>query len=701
MKKPKPSLDGFRLMDRLTPDASHGRLVAILATSYELQAEFFETDYLPTLLGLGAWDDRAWTSRIALEKSLAELEAATVLADAHPYRGRPRSLRVEVAPVPLDAGRALHAKVMLAVYEDAVRMLVGSANLTEPGYRRNREVVAALSASVARTSQARLIAGAMHQFEELLGSWLTPGARQCVQLAVDRLDTWTTDDEATATEWFAWSGGKIPLWEQFLLRWPLYERIERITIVSPFWSDEDESGPITTFVRAVRERNALSASATLQLMTEACPDTEQSYKPVLPESFGSFDARSLDIEAAAVAIDPRETDTGDGSSAVRPLHAKVVLLEGLDTSLIYLGSANFTRHGWGFLNNALSANVEGGLIVRRNGEARKQLRGLLPKTSGAPVPLAGAASGRLALPESSPQELPWPAFLREALLAPSEQDPEHLDLVLTVSDVAAGPWSVAYLTTEATSQELLFSTESPGDSELVHRITLTRDALGRLLRDQEVHVRWWKCPEGRAFPLNVAQSAKTALPISPGSARPEEAHLIAYYQGRIAREDLCPDPDTLSEIAGVGAELVEAQGVDTSRIQSYIVREFVEALKGINDDLKRAAMAPKASMRLALLGPVSPVALARRVLDAVDHGRTPTAAGFQLVEILACLNAARCFECAPRFRNDWITVVDDAARQVAGIFTALERRFPSSLTQDFHRYASAVRDCQAAMVPKA
>jgi hypothetical protein len=143
MKKKAQSTDDRKLMDRLAPDPALGRLLGILATTYEMQPEFFETDFLPTLLGLGAWDDRSWTSRIALEKHLAELEASSVLLDARPYRGRPRSLRVEVEPVFLHAGRILHAKVLVRVYEEAVCFIFGSANLTEPGYRRNREIAVA------------------------------------------------------------------------------------------------------------------------------------------------------------------------------------------------------------------------------------------------------------------------------------------------------------------------------------------------------------------------------------------------------------------------------------------------------------------------------------------------------------------------------------------------------------------------------
>ncbi|MEW6441457.1 MAG: hypothetical protein AB1640_11030 [bacterium] len=46
--------------------------------------------------------------------------------------------------------------------------------------------------------------------------------------------------------------------------------------------------------------------------------------------------------------------------------------------------------------------------------------------------------------------------------------------------------------------------------------------------------------------------------------------------------------------------------VDTARIQSYQIREFVEALQGIRDDLKNASGACEQAMRMALVGVVSP-----------------------------------------------------------------------------------------------
>jgi hypothetical protein len=445
MKKLQPNSDDCKLMDRLLPDPSLGRLLGFLTVSYEMQPEFFETDFLPTLLGLGAWDDRSWTSRIALERHLAELETATMLVDARPYRKRPRSLRVQVVPVGLGVGRLLHAKVLVGVYDESVRLIVGSANLTESGYRRNREVVAVLTASAKRPGDARLIADAIGEMGNLVERWMTDSARRLQTLALQRLEEWAID-KTPADQWFAWGGGKQALWQKFLARWPTTDQVERISIVSPFWSEESANGPVTTLVRALRQNGTLAANPKVLLLTEAAPDNLSNYKPKLPESYGDFDACSLGVQAIALAVDPRvppkEVGMGDEFSGTRSLHAKIVLLEGLNNSLLFVGSANFTRHGWGFLPVDLRPNIEAGLIFRRTGAGRSVLQSLIPKTIGEPVPLAGAAAGQLALADPLPDQFPWPAFLLEVLLAASENDVEHLDLVIKIADTVTGPWSI-------------------------------------------------------------------------------------------------------------------------------------------------------------------------------------------------------------------------------------------------------------------
>ena len=699
MKKTK-NTDDRKLMDRLTPEPALGRLLGMVATTYEMQPEFFETDFLPTLLGLGAWDDRNWTSRIALERYLAELEAASVLVDARPYRGRPRSLRVEVQPVYLPAGRILHAKILVNVYEEAIRLVFGSANLTEPGYRRNREVAAAVTATAKRQLESQLVRDALHSMRPLLGRWITPSAEQLLDLADGRLSDWAGETREQGV-WFVWGGTAVPLWQQVIDLWPANDRVERMTIVSPFWSEEDHDGPITKLIANLRSRDQIGENLELRLLTEAAPDKQGTYRPKLPESFASFDARSIGVTASAVAVDPRvppeEVGMTEGFSGTRCLHAKVVLMEGLENSLTFFGSANFTRRGWGFLLNPEQANIEAGLVMRRSGQARSHLQSLIPATTGDPVELAGAAQGRLVPPEPSPEELAWPGFLLDVLLTPSQANPDRLDLVVLVEpqDVA-GSWRIEHLPTKDEPSATALVIHDPGNP-VAHQVSLslTQSQLERLLREQEVHVKWWLCEEGRSFPVNVVAEARTTLPISPRSGHPEEQHLIAYYQGRITWEDLFPPPDDGLGSNDPGFEKAEPSGVDTSRIQSYIVREFVEALKGITDDLKASAQSPKACMRLALLGSVSPVALARRVLEAAETGdRTPTASGFQLVEILGCLDRARSFPASPRFENDWTALVEEAAQKVVGMLESLRRRFPGTFSGDFQRYEKAIRQHQ-------
>ena len=97
-------------------------------------------------------------------------------------------------------------------------------------------------------------------------------------------------------------------------------------------------------------------------------------------------------------------------------------------------------------------------------------------------------------------------------------------------------------------------------------------------------------------------------------------------------------------------------------------------------------------MRLALLGPVSPVALAQTVHYAVDAGgRTPMAAAFQLVEILACLKSARSFAVPERLSEAWERHLGDATNKITTIFNQLLGAHGEPLaSKAFDRYQKMV-----------
>jgi phosphatidylserine/phosphatidylglycerophosphate/cardiolipin synthase-like enzyme len=685
-----------KLIDRLVPKLQYGPRLGLLGTTYEFDPEFFEIDFLPTLLELGVWDDRSWSSRIGVEKALAELEAATILTDARCYRGRPHSLRVELQPIDIGAGAKLHAKLLLIVYEQAVRLVVGSANLTENGFRKNREVAAVIEATPNDSAASLLIQNALVGFDTVLGRGRSKSTEIVLALARQQLDSWSSDIQSDEQEWFQWSGGTVRLWREFLGRWPRGEPVERITVVSPFWSAEEKGGPIALFLKAVSDVSGhVSDRLVLRLLTEAKMGLDgMTYLPLfVGDGLPHVPTDTPSLTATAHAVDPnvsKEDVDMEGFSVARSLHAKVLLMEGRSTALAYMGSANFSRRGWGFGGG--SVNIEAGLVVRRTGKHRQTLLGLIPDTVGEPVLLTGDWAEKVIVETSVVDNLKWPSFILSARLVLASGSSDHLDLEIEVNvEKVAGDWSVHFVGDPLDDSQLLI--RSKQCDERVYRIRLEPKSLERLLREKEVLVRWWLCQDGRDIPVNVAFEARDSLPLAPGVDHPGEALLIEYYQGRISFEELFPAPSGESDGAGASITLSEGTVVDTSTIQSYQIRKFVEALPGIIADLASATTSD-ATMRLALLGPVSPLALAREVSRAVtEQRRTAVAAGFQLVEILGCLFRVLNFDVPEKHAENWNDYCKKAITEVETLLRQLKSTYPEELIKgsSFVKYEKTLR----------
>jgi hypothetical protein len=221
-------------------------------------------------------------------------------------------------------------------------------------------------------------------------------------------------------------------------------------------------------------------------------------------------------------------------------------------------------------------------------------------------------------------------------------------------------------------------------------VQLDADSLKRLLVDPRLRVTWWGSVDTAEYPVNVDLAARAELPVVPGGATPDERMLLAYYQGRISLAELYRPADGWEDDEGDlhDAPVLDSR-VDTTRIQSYLMREFVESLQGIRDDLHAASSGTEASMRVALTGPVSPVALARHVKQAAaSAARSPAAAGFQLAEIAACLQEAANVNGAA---DAWRTHVGAARSAVQAMLDELTRAHPETLGSSiFQRYVRTV-----------
>ena len=106
-------------------------------------------------------------------------------------------------------------------------------------------------------------------------------------------------------------------------------------------------------------------------------------------------------------------------------------------------------------------------------------------------------------------------------------------------------------------------------------------------------------------------------------------------------------------------------------------------------------------MRLALAGPVSPLALARQIGHAVREGRrSATAGGFELVELIACLLEARTRPATEKLAQAWHAEVDQALEEIQRIYEVLCREHPEEVGpgSSFARYERVVGAGRAAKV---
>ncbi|MEJ7914351.1 MAG: hypothetical protein WKF70_14435, partial [Chitinophagaceae bacterium] len=113
--------------------------IGFIATTFTFDAEFFQ-DYCLTRF-LNMQTDKESDTGIFLaerEEALANLRAGMVFVDQHHCKGN-RNLRWDMVPCRVKNG-IMHAKITILHWSDCVRLIVSSANLTQPGHCINQEV---------------------------------------------------------------------------------------------------------------------------------------------------------------------------------------------------------------------------------------------------------------------------------------------------------------------------------------------------------------------------------------------------------------------------------------------------------------------------------------------------------------------------------------------------------------------------------
>lgn len=480
--KPTPLLDFWE------PPEGAGQPVAALATTFVLEPDFFERDCLARFLSLQSIDEESGSAsdtlaKIELEEKLRE-PAVTVLADRSTRADR-TSLRWDLLHCHVPGGALLHAKVAVLMWEHSTRVLVGSANLTSAGYRRQIE----LGMTGDLGAECLLPAPVLNELARELESYLAliPGQGPDVP-AVRQVRTTLKlfSERVSAMPKPARSRLRVALAPTSPKSAPLDRRNEvwegtqplRATHLSPFWDSSD-----ATVLQRVR-RDLTGRGKRGQIIATV----------VTPQGTVPITTTLRDAVDDVVALGAIDDETA------RALHAKCLLIESDQWVAAMVGSSNHTKAGLG-LTGSRHRELNVWLAAPAGSAEGKALAALIRCGTRIPV---GTPVSDLELDEDEPTAIPLPL---------------GFTLCRLHRDEATGKWQLT-LSFDPTGLPASWTVGTTSDAWLLDsaiwrangsRDQVTCDLPGRELPTY-VEVTW---PEGSAT-WTVLADSRHDLPPGPG-----------------------------------------------------------------------------------------------------------------------------------------------------------------------------------------
>lgn len=612
-----------RLLDHwLAPDGA-GLPVACVATSYTFDADFFTQDCLNRFLQLSSlpgegdkFDDLA----LLLEEEDRLSETRVVVLADRSCNPEARNLRWDLLPIAVPGG-LLHAKVAVLVWERALRILVGSANLTPAGYRQQVEAVAAFDLSDDVATPRALFDGVLDEIDDLLE--LAPGepdeegprrrAAEAVAIARERAAAFSPPDHlGTVRVAVAPSRpGHSPIqhlaevWSGSRPRWA--------TAISPFWDKQPEAAVLAI----VDELVARAAADDRPEVWFVVPVQQMSEELAVSVPRGILDA-------VPPRIEPYLQEFPQISNEPRLLHAKVLAYESREWIAVMIGSSNMTAAGLGLSPNHGHRELNVWFGCRADAPEADQLRALV--VYGEPLDPDAITEWNDGVDEDE-IEHPAPPGIIGLLVIPGAT----LTLDVEVeADRLPDQWSLAQPTGEVIATQ--------ADWEKAGRPTRYRVPLAGAVLPQFVVATWGVSgdEQSSAYPVNVADP--TALPpVTELRDLPAEVllNILASTRPlhRAVAHELRRQAGEGGPTPGSGEVLDALKRFDNSRLLLQRTRHVSAALWGLEQRLARPAVSLEA-LEWRLSGAVGPNALAERLIAEADEKRLlPGEARFIIAEL--------------------------------------------------------------------
>ncbi|NUP97399.1 MAG: CPBP family intramembrane metalloprotease [Planctomycetaceae bacterium] len=351
---------GTRLLSFWEPPDEAGPPIGCVASTYTFDGPFFEEHCLGRFAGIESdpnEDRRAYL--IEREEKLAQVYSCVLVDRAHvtPHR----SLRWNLLPVSVPGGGIQHSKLALLVWERHVRLLVGSANLTEPGYRSNYEQMAALDFTPEGDLPRGLLEDAIAHLErtrsfvpEGVQRTAHPGQalREFLRRASRHVSSWADRGwapGAVRAELLCVHPGSKSLLDQLAERTWSGTGADIVHAMSPFF--DLGTGARTLLTKLLRIMS-VQGERRIEFFVGGRRLPDGALELDAPESIREPAGKS--VEHVFHLVHAR-----DELGEPRALHAKSLWLQRGDRAVCAVGSSNFTTAGTGAGGGAtnLEANV--------------------------------------------------------------------------------------------------------------------------------------------------------------------------------------------------------------------------------------------------------------------------------------------------------------------------------------------------------
>ena len=248
------------------------------------------------------------------------------------------------------------AKLSLLAWSRHIRIIVASANLTEPGYRTNHEVAATVDLSPSQ-ADGDLLMQAITFLRDLLA--LVPGA-QDARPEVQRASAYLSRVERHAEAWKS-PRQRSEVRRQLACTLPAIELVTNVRssldeavafcrqrggspheawVASPFFDVDDDSGRVAT---ALCKSMARGRTREIWICVPASRDDSETAVPRLaaPKAVATTPLGYRGHVTVSTLPD------FDGDKNHRPWHAKMLALRAERYTALMIGSSNFTCAGMG------------------------------------------------------------------------------------------------------------------------------------------------------------------------------------------------------------------------------------------------------------------------------------------------------------------------------------------------------------------